>query len=110
MNPQTHVSNEWMEEASCVGADPNAFFPEEFHEPTSRTARKVCRECPVIRECLSYALRNYIREGMFGGVKPSVRRKLQWRYSKVLQETDPIRLERAFELLLDDGIAMSGRH
>jgi WhiB family redox-sensing transcriptional regulator len=109
MNPLTHVSDKWMERANCVGTDPEAFFPE-FREQTSRTVRMICRECPVARECLSYALRNDIRDGLFGGVEPVNRQRLHVLYNKILQEQDPIRLERAFEELLDKGSLMNGRY
>lgn len=40
-------------------------------------ARKLCRGCPVINSCLSYALADPSLEGIFGGTTESGRRKLR---------------------------------
>lgn len=53
------MSTEWMVRAACRREDPELFFPGEdghsFHGQ-SRQAKTVCFGCPVIRECLRYAL------------------------------------------------------
>lgn len=40
--------------ALCAQADPEAWFPEQGGNP--RPAKAICGGCPVITECLAYAL------------------------------------------------------
>ena len=70
-------SEAWVDEANCVGADPEIFFIE-ISSRTARTdrnrfesAQRICQECPVQQECLTFAEENDL-VGMFGGkyVKP----------------------------------------
>lgn len=64
-------------EVPCQSA-PDIFFtdPEQINFYVStRDAVKLCQTCPVINECLSYALDNNEREGVWGGMSPSMRLK-----------------------------------
>jgi hypothetical protein len=49
----------WHRDAACVEADPEIFFPERGH--SSQEARSYCARCPVVEECLTYALENRAR-------------------------------------------------
>jgi WhiB family redox-sensing transcriptional regulator len=57
-------------EGLCLGADPDMFFDEE----REAEAVAVCQGCPVIRECLTHAMR-YEEYGVWGGTTPKERRK-----------------------------------
>jgi WhiB family redox-sensing transcriptional regulator len=64
----------WRVHAACSGTDPNMFHPhDERHETSIRsveevTAKRVCRECTVRRDCLDYAIEANERLGIWGGM------------------------------------------
>ncbi len=76
------TSMEWMDRAACIGMDPQMFFPpgEVKGAGVYRQARSVCYDCPVINDCLEYALREFPRQdddhGMWGGTTPRERRRI----------------------------------
>jgi WhiB family redox-sensing transcriptional regulator len=50
------IHDAWKQHAVCRGADPHLFFPEN---PSSRDViDRYCRACPVVTDCLAYALRS----------------------------------------------------
>lgn len=55
--------------------DPEVWFPTAG-APT-RTAKKICRKCPVREECLQYALDNKEAYGVWGGHDVRERKKMQ---------------------------------
>lgn len=72
---------EWRERAGCLEVDPEAFFP--LGNPTSKGYRAqeaealaVCRECPVVADCLAWAVRTEQRHGVSGGLGETQRRAL----------------------------------
>ena len=65
----------WMLEARCLDADPEAFFPEKGG--STREAKRICAICPVQQECLSHALDNDERFGIWGGMSERERRRLK---------------------------------
>lgn len=72
----THIVEDesWMDAARCRGLDPDLFFPERGE--SGDEAKRVCAECPVSEECLSYALRHRISHGVWSGLSERQRRKL----------------------------------
>ena len=70
-NAPTH----WQDRAACREIGAEAFFPPDAGKavPDYAQARRVCRRCPVKAECLDFALRLDIREGLFGGLTPRQR-------------------------------------
>ncbi len=66
---------DWRAWASCVGVDPELFFPERGE--TTRHAKAVCSRCLVCQECLEYALANAEKFGVWGGTSERERRKLR---------------------------------
>lgn len=57
----------WKLEAACKGKayDPKGrdlFFGDDVNE-----AKRICADCPVRLECLDYAIRNSIEDGVWGG-------------------------------------------
>lgn len=65
---------EWKDEALCRNVDPALFFPEGGESPDG--AKEVCRGCPVVEECLRYALANH-EFGVWGGTTERDRRRMR---------------------------------
>ncbi len=66
---------DWHERALCAQTDPESFFPEKGG--STREAKKICTGCEVRSECLSYALANDERFGIWGGLSERERRRLK---------------------------------
>jgi WhiB family transcriptional regulator, redox-sensing transcriptional regulator len=71
----TPEQTEWMRDGLCAQTDPEEFFPDKGSSP--RAAKAVCATCPVIDECLSYALEHNERFGIWGGTSERERRALR---------------------------------
>jgi len=68
--------DDWRKDALCAQTvDADAFFPEKGGD--SAMARKLCRQCPVQRECLQYALDNGEVYGIWGGTSQNQRRRMR---------------------------------
>jgi WhiB family redox-sensing transcriptional regulator len=66
---------EWQDRARCTEADPELFFPAKGL--SARSAKRFCRACEVRAECLDYALRNGIMDGIWGGTSERERHVLR---------------------------------
>lgn len=66
---------EWHDEARCNGLDADMFFPERGE--ATEEAKRVCFECPVKLECLTYALDKNIKVGTWGGRSERERRRMR---------------------------------
>ncbi|MCY3785140.1 MAG: WhiB family transcriptional regulator [bacterium] len=64
-----------MRRASCASESPDVFFPSDGVGVLR--AQKICAECPVMNECLEYALANHISHGVWGGASERQRRRMQ---------------------------------
>jgi WhiB family transcriptional regulator, redox-sensing transcriptional regulator len=72
----------WRDKAACLDIDPERFFPvgttgralEQIEE-----AKAVCRSCPVISQCLAWALETAQHDGVWGGTSEEERRRLRRR-------------------------------
>jgi WhiB family redox-sensing transcriptional regulator len=69
------VWQSWYDRAACLEADADVFYPEKGG--SSRPAKRVCQDCAVRAECLSYALANDERFGIWGGMSERERRRLK---------------------------------
>ena len=65
----------WSEDAKCLQADPDTFFPEKGG--STREAKRICLQCDVREQCLDYALDNDERFGIWGGLSERERRRLK---------------------------------
>lgn len=76
-----YVSLAWRDRAACRGVDTNLFFPGPGQGDKVREARAYCETCPVIGECLRFALHFPDRDlpGIYGGTTEPERRKLRLR-------------------------------
>ncbi|MFF9163823.1 WhiB family transcriptional regulator [Streptomyces longwoodensis] len=69
----------WLTKAACVGEDPEMFFPVGSTGPALEdvaAAKRVCARCPVIADCLAYALANAQTTGVWGGTDEAERADL----------------------------------
>lgn len=72
---------EWQLHGACRGADSELFFhPYGEREPSrsrrERAALAICRTCPVLAECRSYALAAREPYGVWGGLTETDRAEL----------------------------------
>lgn len=66
---------DFFDDAACKGHDPNTFHPHRGDVVTLRKAQAICATCPVIAECLAYALDEGITTGVWGGLPARPRRR-----------------------------------
>ena len=55
---------EWMLRGICAQTDPELFFADRGQD--NRAAKRVCRGCPAVAECLEWALETDQRFGIWG--------------------------------------------
>lgn len=65
----------WQQEAACKDEDIINFFPRDSKKESRQTALQLCASCPVATECASYAFRNDITAGIWGGLAARERRR-----------------------------------
>jgi len=76
---------DWQKHGSCREApDAAIFFPSPGDTESLRSAKTMCGQCPVIQECLEYALGNNERYGIWGG-KSTRERLLMLRAKRMLE-------------------------
>lgn len=76
------VWDDWRDHAACRGEDPELFFPVGTTGPALDqidAAKAVCQRCPVMAECLAWALKNGEPDGIWGGRTTDERRLLRRR-------------------------------
>ena len=65
-----------MEKAACKTADPEIFFADGNDRELVAEAKSYCGICPVVLQCLTYALKND-EFGVWGGTTLSERLKVR---------------------------------
>ena len=65
----------WQDYANCRGADADLFFPERG--ASTRKAKAICNACEVREECLSFAINNGEKFGIWGGMSERERRRVR---------------------------------
>lgn len=76
---------DWRFEAACLTQDPELFFPLGDSGPAVDQvdkAKAVCRACPVMQECLSWALDTGQDFGVWGGMSEAERLTMRRRRSR----------------------------
>ena len=70
----------WMKDASCVGNKEANWFPEKpGRTPEVNLAIKICKDCLVKQECLSYAIAHPELLGIWGGITARKRASIRGR-------------------------------
>ena len=70
----------WRDRARCRAEDPELFFPIGPSGPAMKQlnkAKAVCRRCPVVVDCLTWALATGQSAGVWGGLSEDERRELR---------------------------------
>lgn len=75
------LDGEWRGQAACADRPPHLWFSDDgrtLADARDRIeAKTVCRElCPVVDECLEFALAARIDDGIWGGYDPKERRAI----------------------------------
>lgn len=81
---------DWRHRAICRDVDPELFFPVGTSGPAVlqiAEAKTVCRRCPVVDECLTFALESGEDAGVFGGMSEDERRALKRRNARTHART-----------------------
>lgn len=76
----TDRADDWRDRAACRSTDPELFFPSTSGagaQRLQRHAKAVCATCPVLADCLSWALIKGLDYGVFGGLTACERRALR---------------------------------
>ncbi|MFJ2847021.1 WhiB family transcriptional regulator [Streptomyces griseofuscus] len=77
---------DWRHNAVCREEDPDLFFPIGNTGPALlqiEEAKAVChRRCPVIEQCLQWALESGQNDGVWGGLSEDERRSLKRRAAR----------------------------
>lgn len=75
----------WVDSAKCRGMDPNDFHPiksDPYLIPKVKAAKAFCQGCPVIHDCLLYAVSTMEEVGVWGGKSAKERRAFRRMYVK----------------------------
>ncbi len=72
---------EWAMQAACRGTDTAVFYhPENERGPSRRRrevrAKQICKDCPVVANCLRWALAAREPYGVWGGLSVEEREAL----------------------------------
>ena len=82
VRPVSEPRPDWRAAAACRDADPELFFPDgdiSSARAQVKTAKLICRRCPVSATCLSWALASGQEAGIWGGLTEAERRGLHRR-------------------------------
>lgn len=72
------VDDDWMVAATCSGINPQTFYPTDTSdEYAAATIEAYCDRCPVMGECLDYALITNQEHGIWGGMAEDKRRRVR---------------------------------
>lgn len=79
VNLATDLVADWRVRAACSGYPNTLFFPtsDVVDDGAVERAKAVCAVCPVIEDCLEYALETNQRAGIWGGTSEQERKSLR---------------------------------
>ncbi len=90
--PRVMWARDWPAKGRCAGSDPDALFVQG---KAQRAAKVVCKNCPVLAECLADALDNRTQFGVWGGMTERERRALLRRRPEVTSWASVFQAARA---------------
>ena len=76
------MSGAWQKEGACRTEDPELFFPvgqTSSAKAQAELAKAVCCRCPVMGQCLQWALETRVEDGVWGGTTEEERRSMRRR-------------------------------
>ena len=72
------VTITWLDSAACLGKGSELFFADSVNTKESKKliaqAKAICDKCPVVAECLQYAINNDEGFGVWGSFSAKERR------------------------------------
>ncbi len=71
----THLDQDWRSQGLCARNDPELWFAVGALE--HKMAKAICRDCPVQRACLAYAMEEPVDHGIWGGLTERERRRFR---------------------------------
>jgi WhiB family redox-sensing transcriptional regulator len=74
------MTMDFRHQAACRDEEPELFFPVGNTGPALlqiEEAKAICRRCPVMEECLQWALTTNQEHGVSGGLSEDERRRLK---------------------------------
>lgn len=92
---------DWQNRAACAGMPLELFFDSDRGQSAAREAREerarqVCRRCPVLADCLAYAIRRG-EEGFWGGMTEGERKGERRRDDRQTPDATDTRHQTLFE-------------
>lgn len=81
----TELVADWRSRAACSGYPNTLFFPasDAADERSVEKAKGICAVCPVMEDCLQYALETNQRSGIWGGTTEKERKSLRRKWLAV---------------------------
>ena len=69
---------DWELEALCKNhLKPEWWYPEQNNYHGGQLAKRVCLRCPVMKECLDWALKHDEEHGVWGATTPRERQRIK---------------------------------
>lgn len=93
----TAALTHWEDSAECLRETPELFFPVSKAPHLAEPAKTICRRCPVLRDCLAFALTHDV-EGVWGATTDLERSALRSRHGLV---AEPITVQLLRDSLFD---------
>jgi WhiB family redox-sensing transcriptional regulator len=92
--PNTSTNSQWQALAACQGLGDDLFFATSNERGPSRrrrerAAKAVCATCPVVDQCLAWALAAGEPYGVWGGLSPEERRRLRSSGRRSCSDSEP---------------------
>jgi len=75
----SYIAN--VEDANCASTDPDLFFADTYKD--IERVYDVCVMCPIIEECLTYAVANEPEFGIWAATSPRKRRLMRKNYTLI---------------------------
>ena len=102
--PFTLANPDWFTSAECRKADPGLFSPDTETARRLARAQAFCAVCPVVAECLTWAVRRG-ETGYWGGTSTAQRNRMRRRRSRSKCPRCSVEQPVSFTSLLPDGKA-----
>ena len=67
-SPAVAVDRAWVQDAACLGVDPELWFTTDRDSYERAQAIRICGDCDVKAQCLKVARKRRERFGIWGGV------------------------------------------
>ncbi|HEY7565342.1 MAG TPA: WhiB family transcriptional regulator [Acidimicrobiia bacterium] len=75
----------WRDMAACRDTPGVDFFPSPEDVQGIAMAKAVCANCPVVEDCLAYAIETRQSEGVWGGHTTKERTKLRRKWAEEIR-------------------------